>query len=60
MARKTALANQFGALGRQGGEAFGGRQIDFQGLEVAVVDADQASAQPGRPFVLGLVMEVGS
>ncbi len=39
-------------------EPLGGREIDLQRLEIAVVDADQPGLQAQRPLELGAIMHL--
>ncbi len=36
---------------------FGGREVDLEGLQVAVVEADQPALQPERPVELGAIVD---
>ncbi len=57
-AREPALGNQEPVAGQAGGQALRHRKIDRQGLEIAVVDADEARREPKGALELGLVMHL--
>ena len=54
----AALADQRCAFGRAGGEALGGGEVDRQGAEVAVVDAEEGAAHMDGTLELALVVDL--
>ncbi len=59
MARDAALGDDDAILRHERGEAFGRRERRLEGLEVAVVDADEAAIELQRALGLGLVVHLG-